>query len=87
MITSYDFWKYKVLQNSGKFNMVMEMDKIMKFTNLKKEQILDIFKNYDEYARLYDNDPQTKVQARDFVKAKITFNANLLITDILNSVG
>ena len=48
-ITEKDFKEYVVVQKSGKYNMIMEMDNARAETNLNKEQWFKIVKHYKTF--------------------------------------
>tara|TARA_R110000765_G_scaffold8487_2_gene27375 strand:+ start:822 stop:1052 length:231 start_codon:yes stop_codon:yes gene_type:complete len=48
-VTEEDFKEYVKVQESGKYNMITEMNQAMSTTKLSKEQWFAIMKDYDKY--------------------------------------
>ena len=48
-VTEEDFKEYVKVQESGKYNMLTEMNQAMSTTKLSKEQWFAIMKDYDKY--------------------------------------
>tara|TARA_R110002167_G_scaffold51713_1_gene149759 strand:- start:1352 stop:1537 length:186 start_codon:yes stop_codon:yes gene_type:complete len=55
-VTEEDFKEYVKVQESGKYNMITEMNQAMSTTKLSKEQWFAIMKDYDKYYDAWIND-------------------------------
>ncbi len=52
MITRLKFKAYLTCQSSGVTNM-FDIKSVMRHTGLRKEEILDIMKNYSKYTKIF----------------------------------
>jgi len=56
MVTKETFLKYEKVRQSGKYNMIMDMNKVMYETGINYHDYLDIMANYSTYYNKYINE-------------------------------
>lgn len=56
MVAKKTFLKYENVRQSGKYNMIMDMNKVMYETGINYHDYIDIIKNYSTYYNKYINE-------------------------------